>query len=124
MRHVALKSLPLICLFTTLPFVIEPLVRRQTLRGAFEGVYIPLTLLEPLLMALGVAGAVLLVRPRNIDSFGRHLSAAFITVGTLAVTSIFTQGAHLPFIISMSIASGLVGGFAAFWRPSTRPATA
>jgi len=40
----------------------------------------------------------------------RHVAAAFIAVVALGITSIFAQGADLPFIVLASILSG---GFAA-----------
>jgi hypothetical protein len=108
------RFLPSVASLMAVLLVIEPLVRRREVFGSLRSVYVPLVIAEPLLIAMGFALCLWLIRNGLGIEAGRklwrHLVAAFIALVTLGITSIFTQGADLPFIALVSILSG---GFAA-----------
>ena len=108
------RFLPCLASLMAVPLVIEPLVRGRDVFSSLRSVYVPLVVAEPLLITVGFSLSLWLVRNGLPAEAGhrvwRHLTAAFIAVVTLGITSIFAQGADLPFIVLASILSG---GFAA-----------
>ena len=122
---IASRFVPAIFVVVVATIVIEPLLRRRNVLATLQAVHIPLVIGEPLLMA-GGAGMVLFALGGRLDppvvrSSGRHVAAAFLATATMFVTSIYSQGARLPFIIGASIASGMVGALLAFGS-AARPA--
>jgi hypothetical protein len=101
-----------------LPLVIEPLVRRRSVIQSLSAVYIPLVVAEPVLIAGGFALCLWLVRSRLPIAVARrlwrHVVAAFIALVALGITSVFTQGAQLPFIALASVLAGVIAAAGTF----------
>ena len=73
-----------------------------------------------------------LAKPRSDDfvlievllSVGRNALAAALAVVTLFVIAVFSQGAHMPFILSVNLLAGAFGALVVFAAGRTTPATA
>ena len=118
-RFVALaaaKFLSALVVLFAVTLTAEPLLRGHSLPASLRAVSIRLLVAEPLLLTLGFAVALWLLRSRlphaESPSLVRCALAAALAVLALGVTSVFAQGSHLPLIISASVGAGLVAGAA------------
>jgi ABC-type transport system involved in cytochrome c biogenesis permease subunit len=107
------------------PLVAEPLIRHQNVMQSLRSVSVRLAVGEPLLIVAGFIAFLLAVRRRvpivAVASVWRHVVAAFLAVVALGVTSVFAQGAHLPFIIAASVFAGAFAGGVMFGLSTRRP---
>jgi hypothetical protein len=118
LRSVLTRFLPSLILAMIAILIIEPLVRGHDVVRSMRGIYLPLAIAEPLLMTAGCFLALWLMRKRieerGLDRILPHLCAAMLAMVTLGAISVISQGAHLPWIITVSIASGLVSAMVCF----------
>jgi hypothetical protein len=122
-RQTLTRFLPSVVVVTLVAISAEPLIRRHDLLTSLKGRYLPLVIGEPLLMALGYGAVLWLVRRKlsaqNIATASRHIAAGVVSVVCLGIASVFSQGAHMPFIIAASISAGVVSALLFFaFRPS------
>lgn len=122
------RFLPAVVLIIGAGLLAEPLLRRQNVAASLRGIYVPLAIGEPLLLTLGALAALWLLRKRLdtgvLLSIGRNALAAALAVFTLFVTAVFSQGAHMPFIVSAALLAGVFGTLVVFAAVRTTPATA
>ena len=118
---VATRFLPFCLLFGLLPLVAEPLIRHHNVMDSLGAVYVPLAIGEPVLITAGFAIVFAALRRHlTASSLRGHAMAALVAVVLLGLTSTFTQGAHLPFIIVGSILAGAVAAGVVFGLPALR----
>ncbi|MEA2236179.1 MAG: hypothetical protein QOC81_903 [Thermoanaerobaculia bacterium] len=127
---------PALALFLPPVFVVmivvplaEAIIRGHDVLTQFSQLDLPLSLAEPLLLTAGYVIGLSLVRSRLNPSVFRkrwlHLAAGIVSIIVLGVTSVFSQGAHLPWIISACVVAGLVTALMFFGlRTAHRVATA
>jgi hypothetical protein len=112
------RFLPVVVAIIAAITIAEPLIRRHALVATLRQINLPLALGEPLLISLGAFAAMYLLRnrpaARELLGLGRNIFAAIVAVVTLALTAIFSQGAHLAFIIAISLLAGVCGILVAF----------
>jgi hypothetical protein len=127
-RQTLTRFLPSVVVVMLVAISAEPLIRRHDLLTSLKALYLPLVIGEPLLMALGYAAALWLVRrqisAQRIATTSRHIAASVVSIVCLGITSVFSQGAHMPFIFSASISAGVVSALLFFAFRSSPPATA
>lgn len=121
-RPALTRFLPSVVVVIAVPLS-DAVIRRHDVLASLKGLYLPLVFGEPLLMAVGYAVGLWLVRrkltAKSVAGTSRHLVAAVVSVFCLGIASIFSQGAHMPFILSASISAGLVSALLFFaFRPS------
>jgi hypothetical protein len=112
--------------------VIEPLIRGHNVNDSLRQlrqIYLPLVLAEPPLMAVGYGIGLWLLKSKLNEAILRrgwpHFFAGLTAVLVLGVTSVFSQGAHMPWIVSVSVAAGVLSALLFFGlRSSRRAATA
>ena len=83
--------------------VVEPLLRRHPVVETLRHISVPVAVGEPLLMSPGAF-------------------AAIVAIVTLVLTSIASQGAHLPFLIAASLLAGVWGVLVSFAAASIEAA--
>jgi len=121
----ARKFLPSVAFLVTLPLLAEPLLRHRSVIESLRSVYLPLAIGEPFLILAGYASFLCATRRRvsvsAVAGVWRHVVAAFVAVAALGITSVFTQGAHLPFIIMASALAGVIAGIVTFGSDTLLP---
>lgn len=118
------RFLPSIVVLMAVPLVAEPLIRHRDVMQSLRAVSVRLAIGEPLLIVVGFVAILLAVRGRvpvaAVASIWRHAVAAFLAFVALGVTSVLTQGAHLPFIIAASVFAGAFAGAIMFGLSTRR----
>jgi hypothetical protein len=118
LRSTLTRFLPSLILAMIAILITEPLVRGHGVTGSMREIDLPLAIAEPLLMTAGCFLALWTMRKgideRGLDRILPHLCAAILALFSLAAISAISQGAHLPWIITVSIASGLVTALVCF----------
>ena len=112
----ALRFFSGVLLLFAVTLTAEPLLRGHSLLASLQAVSVRLVVVEPLLLTLGFGTALWLLRSRLRQgedlSLWRCLLAAMLGVVALGVTSVFSQGSRMPFILVASLGAGLVAGLA------------
>jgi hypothetical protein len=124
--------LPAVVFVLASVLVIEPLIRGHNVNESLrqlKQVYLPVAVAEPPLMAVGYGLGLWLLKSKLNETMLRqgwlHVLAGLAAVLVLGVTSVFSQGAHLPWIVSVSVAAGVLSALIFFGlRSSRRTATA
>ncbi len=121
------RFLPAVVVLIGAGLLAEPLLRRQNVAASLRGIYLPLALGEPLLLTFGAVAAFWLMRKRLdtrvLLSVGRNALAAVAAVVTLFVIAVFSQGAHMPLIITVNLFAGVFGTLVVFGAGRATPAT-
>jgi hypothetical protein len=119
------RFLPLVATLMIATLLVEPILRHHSVLRFLRAVYVPMAIGEPLLMSIGFVAGLFTVESRLTSStlfnIGRHILAAAVALVVLLVASIFSQGAHPPFIILLCVAVGFVSALAAFSFQLLRP---
>jgi hypothetical protein len=110
--------LPAVVVLVVIVPIVEPIIRGHEVLASPRHISLSLAVAEPLLIAAGYMTGLSLLRSRlNPGAFRRrwlHLTSGLVSVAVLGITSIFSQGAHLPWIISASAGAGLLTAFLFF----------
>jgi hypothetical protein len=110
--------LPAVVLLMVVVPVAEPIIRGHDVLGSLRQLYLPLALAEPLLIAAGYAIGLSVLKTRLNQPMLRrrwlHLAAGVVSVVFLGVISVFSQGAHLSWIVSASLTAGVLSAVVFF----------
>ena len=110
--------LPAVVVIMVVVPVAEPIIRGHDMLASLKQLYLPLALAEPILVAAGYTIGLSVLKARLNQPMLRqrwlHLTAGVVSVVFLGVISVFSQEAHLPWIVSASVAAGVLGAIVFF----------
>ena len=108
---------PVVVVMVAVPLA-ESIIRGHDVLTQFRSISLPLALAEPLLLAAGYLIGLSILRSRLSPAVFRHrwlhLAAGIVSIAILGVTSVFSQGAHLPWIVSACVVAGLLSALMFF----------